>query len=279
MGRHIRIQYTDELLHVTNRFLEARFFAAPNPNSTIHADFEAILAEAIITYGLILYAGVLMSNHYHLCLRAPLGNISLAMRYIQTELAKAINRDRGRTGTVFPTRFEHTVIGGDRDAQVDILRYIILNPAAANLVQNPHHWPGFITRSSWRRAPNETLPVTHLPCFDSLKSQRDALMPIIAEQIAAVRRRRRGVLGVKAICRTHWDGRSRAPKKSAPRKFEDTFKSHDPVEKQRLIDLSRAVEAAYRDAAQIWVDALDVRARGDGFLGLVWVLGRYLAPG
>ncbi|GAB6082579.1 hypothetical protein JCM30471_14930 [Desulfuromonas carbonis] len=82
MARPLRIEYEGALYHVTARGNERRktFFS--------RRDYEKFLVyvdEAREKFVIRLHAYVLMSNHYHLILEIPAGNLSRAMHHINSE--------------------------------------------------------------------------------------------------------------------------------------------------------------------------------------------------
>jgi len=73
MGRPLRRQLAETVYLVTNRTLEERFWLKPTAET--RKILGGWLAYAAQRYGVELYAFVVMSNHVHLLLRAPLGNL------------------------------------------------------------------------------------------------------------------------------------------------------------------------------------------------------------
>ena len=103
-------------------------------------------------YGVTVVAYCLMPNHYHFLLRqdkdAPLSRFisTLFNAYVQ-----AVNRQQGRSGTLFAGRFRHAWV--DRDEYlVHLCRYIHLNPVEAGLVVRPEEWlySNYLEWIGWR---------------------------------------------------------------------------------------------------------------------------------
>jgi putative transposase len=94
-----------------------------------------------VHYGVAILAYYLMPNHYHFLLRQE-GDIPLS-RFINTlfnAYVQAVNRQQGRTGTIFEGRFRHVWV--DREEYlVHLCRYIHLNPVEAGLIAQPEKWP------------------------------------------------------------------------------------------------------------------------------------------
>jgi REP element-mobilizing transposase RayT len=91
-------------------------------------------------YGATLLAYCLMPNHYHFLARQeserPLSD------WIQTLFngyTQAINKQQGRSGTLFQGRAKHILV--DNDAYlIHLARYIHYNPVEARLVHLPEKW-------------------------------------------------------------------------------------------------------------------------------------------
>lgn len=82
----------------------------------------------------------LMPNHYHFLLRQDSDiPISRFINLLFNAYTQAVNRQQGRTGTLFEGRFRHVLV--DREEYlVHLVRYIHLNPVRANLVAQPEVW-------------------------------------------------------------------------------------------------------------------------------------------
>lgn len=78
-------------------------------------------------FSLRLHAYVLMSNHYHLLLETPEGNLSRAMQWFNVSYTVWFNRRHGRCGHLFQGRFKAILVdAAERGAQLS--RYLHLNP-------------------------------------------------------------------------------------------------------------------------------------------------------
>jgi REP element-mobilizing transposase RayT len=97
--------------------------------------FIAVLGEAVEMWNLKIAAYCLMSNHYHLLLHTPDGNISCCMRHINGVYTQRYNRLHKKDGQLFRGRYKAVTIGGD-SYLLEVLRYIHRNPLKARLVNN-----------------------------------------------------------------------------------------------------------------------------------------------
>lgn len=136
MGRKNRIESTDGLYHVINRgnYRQAVFEARGARDA-----FERVLWEACERFGWELLAFTVMSNHFHLCLGTPRGNLSIGMQWLQGTFAKRFNRYRKEFGHLFQGRFKSLIVEPGWHL-VDLVRYIHLNPIRAGLC--PPQSPG-----------------------------------------------------------------------------------------------------------------------------------------
>jgi REP element-mobilizing transposase RayT len=142
VARPLRIVFPGAWYHVTNRGLERR---AIFPTVADGTRFLDLIAQVSARFALEVHAFCLMSNHYHLLVRTPLGNLSEAMRHLDGVYTQRFNRSHGRDGPLFRGRFACVLVQADRHL-VCAARYIHLNPVEAGLVDRPEDWP----RSSYR---------------------------------------------------------------------------------------------------------------------------------
>ena len=91
-------------------------------------------------YEITIIAYCLMPNHYHFLLRQGLGEpISKFINVLFNAYVQALNRQQGRTGTLFEGRFKHICVD-DWKYLTHLCRYIHRNPVKAGLVTAPEEW-------------------------------------------------------------------------------------------------------------------------------------------
>jgi len=93
------------------------------------ADYERLveaLAERVNDFGIRLYQFCLMSNHYHLVLETPRGNLSRFMHSLTTAYATYFNLRHDRYGPV-TGRYKAKLVQGDTYL-LALTRYVHLNP-------------------------------------------------------------------------------------------------------------------------------------------------------
>jgi len=79
MSRPLRIELKDGFYHVMNR---GRSHQRIFHSEDYHISFLNALSEACQRFGMEVHAYGLMSNHYHLLLKTPEGNLSRYMRHV-----------------------------------------------------------------------------------------------------------------------------------------------------------------------------------------------------
>ena len=101
MARPLRIAYPGAFYHVTSRGNEQKDVFK---NQKDREKFLEYLESATERYGAVVHAYCLMSNHYHLLLETPAGNLSQIMRHINGAYTTYFNVKRKRAGHLFKGR-------------------------------------------------------------------------------------------------------------------------------------------------------------------------------
>lgn len=124
MPRPWRIRYAGAKYHLTARGngREAIFVETKD-----YERFLEQLTDAVEKDEVVLYAYVLMPNHYHLLVRTPLGNVQRFMQRLNTACGMYFRYKKQRPGHCFQGRYGATLVDGD-DYLVRLTRYIHLNP-------------------------------------------------------------------------------------------------------------------------------------------------------
>ncbi len=91
MARPLRILFEGAWYHVMNRGAGRR---AIFPTEDHRGTFLALLGEMAGTFGVEVHAYCLMTNHYHLLLHTPRGNLSDALRHLNGLYTQRHNRQR-----------------------------------------------------------------------------------------------------------------------------------------------------------------------------------------
>lgn len=136
MSRPLRIQYPDAWYHVMNRGRrgETIFHTADD-----HRLFMDILHEGIELFSLRISSYCLMSNHYHLLVQTPAGNLSRCMRHINGVYTQRYNAAHGLDGPLFRGRYKAVLV--DEDSYLlHLVRYIHRNPIRAGMVRRAEEY-------------------------------------------------------------------------------------------------------------------------------------------
>ena len=130
MARKLRLEYEGAMYHVINR---GNYRAAVFGEEGAREAFMGCLFEACEKADWVLHAYVLMSNHYHLALETPRGNLVEGMRWLQSTFANRFNRYRGENGHVFQGRYKALVVESGENLGA-VAHYIHLNPVRAGIL-------------------------------------------------------------------------------------------------------------------------------------------------
>ena len=160
MSRPIRVEFPGAVYHVMARGNERREIFRDDRD---RRRFLETLAEAVEQFGLRVYAYCLMSNHYHLVMGTPRGNLSRAAGWLQATYTARFNARHRRRGHLFQGRFKAQLVEADEYGRW-LVEYIHLNPVrprhrgqpipperAAELTR--FEWSSHRDYAGWRRKP------------------------------------------------------------------------------------------------------------------------------
>ena len=102
------------------------------------------IGRSVESYGWDCLAFCVMDTHYHLLVTTPEPNLAEGMQYLNGCYAQGFNRRYGRRGHLFRERYYGGRILADGHLLL-VVRYIALNPVAANLARAPalYHWSSY----------------------------------------------------------------------------------------------------------------------------------------
>ncbi len=258
MGRPLRCHRPGTYHLLTSRCQQARFFF--RPDARINRAVLVWLARAQERWpGVRVFAICVMSNHLHVLVEDVAGDLAAWSAYVLGNLARSVNRIRGREGQVFARRYSAEPVL-DTEALLDRFAYIVCNPVQAGLCARAADWPGI---NLWSRSGQIERWVTKRGVF--------AIYPLPgmgSRGVTEVRERERGlgeararaglgVLGVARILAQRWQDRPTRPKRS-PRPM---CHAADRALREAFAEAHRAFVAAFREAS--------ARLR-EGFAGAVF---------
>ncbi len=136
MSRPLRIEFAGALYHVTSRGNEKKPIYLDETDFLL---FLSLLSEVCQRFNWVIHAYCLMTNHYHLLVETPDGNLSRGMRHLNGVFTQRFNSTHKRVGHLFQGRYKAILV--DKDSYLlELSRYIILNPVRAHMVEKPEDW-------------------------------------------------------------------------------------------------------------------------------------------
>ncbi len=136
MSRPLRIQYPGALYHVTARGNERKPIVRDDKDRWL---FIRVLEDMVESHDVIIYAWVLMDNHFHLLIETPQANLSASIRHLNGVFTQRFNRRHERSGHLFQGRYKSILV--DKESYLkELCRYVVLNPFRAGMVKHPRDW-------------------------------------------------------------------------------------------------------------------------------------------
>ena len=129
MARKLRLEFPGACYHVINR---GNYKADIFQSEGAKLAFERCLFAACLRSGWLLYAFVIMRNHYHLAIETPEGNLVKGMQWLQGTFANRFNCRRGERGHLFQGRYKALLVE-EGDPLGQVAHYIHLNPVRAGV--------------------------------------------------------------------------------------------------------------------------------------------------
>jgi putative transposase len=101
-----------------------------------------------------------MSNHYHLLIETPEGNLAKGMRQLNGVYTQNFNREHNRVGHVFQGRYKAILV--EKDVYLlELSRYIVLNPVRAQMVRSAKDWKWSSYRATVGQSPQPAWLMTN----------------------------------------------------------------------------------------------------------------------
>ncbi len=278
MGWPLRMFVPGEIYLVTLRCIHGRYLLRPSKRT--NEVLGGVLARSVRLTGVELFAFAFASNHMHLLVRAPLGNLPRFMQHLSTNISKKVGLLTGWRGAFWERRYSAQPVL-DEAALLDRVRYLLAHGVKEGGVRRCEEWPGLSSLRlmldgkprtfpwfDWTRRSNsseifrkrsrfderwvdqEELALTPLP-IESLR-ERGALGRFLRRATEAIEREAAGtyrrVLGVAGVLRQRPQHRPARPKRK-PRPL-----CHATVAalREEFRERYRAFAAAFREASVRW---------------------------
>ncbi|MDF1837755.1 MAG: transposase [Planctomycetota bacterium] len=134
MARRPRGDEPGAWFHVINRGIAKRALFESRSEARF---FLSRLARQVRAGRIEVHAFCLMTTHYHLLLRSPIGELSEAMRLAQSSYSRHFNRKHKRDGSLIRGRYYSRPVDS-LEYRRTLVRYIDHNPVKAGLVSHAH---------------------------------------------------------------------------------------------------------------------------------------------
>jgi putative transposase len=253
---------------LTRRCYQRTFRLRPSDSTT--AIFKYCLALAAQKTGVIIHAVCVMSNHHHLVVTDPLGQLPDFLRELHRTTAKALNASQGQWENLWSSEQPNAVRLGDGEDVARKMAYVATNPVDAGLVADPSDWPGLnvwetedlvVERpldyfSPRGEAPERLTLRIEPPPHASLPGTpfRERLKTLIADRIAAASRAVNAAgltfLGCAAVLGTSFIARAKSYE--VKRGMVPTVAASDPGLRAGLLRARNAFLIAYDSALARW---------------------------
>jgi REP element-mobilizing transposase RayT len=270
---------------LTRRVAHRQFFL--RPSELTNRIFLYALAYALSVTGVLVHAVVVMSNHIHLVVTDPAGRLPQFLHILHRHVSKCMNASLGRKEN-FWSSDQPSVVALESDLDVlDKTAYVIANPTAAGLVEDPAEWPGVISpecgmtvtaarpevfyRAKGKMPACLELKVTppELSSFDSVEAVVAKLRELVALKVRAARdevaKAKKTFFGREGVLSASRSGSASTPERLGSRR--PRFAARGRARRSSVVDRLRAFHASYARALQAW------RA---GDRGVVFPAGTYL---
>lgn len=181
MARQLRIEYPDAYYHVTARGNERKEIFKSEKD---REKFLSYLESAVKRYGAVIHVWCLMSNHYHLLIETPSGNLSQIMQHINGAYTNYFNTKRKRSGHLFQGRYKGILVEADEYA-LELSRYIHLNPVRIGIASEPsdYKWSSFQEYAGKKKTPDWLTTEFILGYFDKSESAAQKKYSVFVEEM------------------------------------------------------------------------------------------------
>ena len=139
MGWPLRMQEPTLIYFVTVRCAQARLLLRPSVKT--NDVIGGVLARAVERSGVELFGFSFASNHVHMLVRAPRGNLPQFMQYLLANVSKKVGGLINWKGSFWESRYSAEPVL-DEGALLGRVRYILSHGVKEGLVRSCRDWPG-----------------------------------------------------------------------------------------------------------------------------------------
>ena len=139
MSRPLRMLDPSAIFLATVRCLQGRLFLRPSRET--YDVLGGVLGRAVRLYGVEIFAFNFASNHLHLIVRAPRGNLPQFMQYLLSNISKKVGPLVKWRGAFWERRYSAQPLLDDA-ALLDKVRYVLAHGVKEGLVRHCSEWPG-----------------------------------------------------------------------------------------------------------------------------------------
>src|SRR5579859_4039299 len=132
MARKLRVEYPGAIYHVINRGDRREAIFRDDADRKL---FVSTLEKACEKTGWQVHAYCLMSNHFHLVVETPRGNLVAGMKWFLGTYTGRFNRRHKLFGHLFSGRYKSLIVDGSGTGYLKtVCDYVHLNPVRAGLI-------------------------------------------------------------------------------------------------------------------------------------------------
>ena len=249
MARPLRLEQEGGYWHLTQRGNERRPIFRDDDDRRM---FLQLLAASAKRFRWRVLTYVLMTNHYHLVVQTLGLTLSRGMHSLNFRYAQYFNRKYKRCGHLFQGRFDSVLIE-EGDHLNEVMRYVVLNPVRAGMVEHPaeHEWSSYRALAGLEPAPEWLAAEWILSLDKSAEKARQIYRDFVDERREDKSSIWDGVVGQIYFGSAAWIERMRELVESKPR-------SDEHPRAQRLMPrrtMARVIEAV-ADACDVMTEEI-----------------------
>lgn len=136
MARPLRLEFPGALYHVTCRGNRREHIFRDRADRLAWFDKTERVCQR---FHFIVHAFCQMTNHLHLLIETPEGNLGQGMRQLNSAYSQYYNRRHDLVGHVMQGRYKAILVQKDSYLR-ELARYIVLNPVRAGIADQPGQW-------------------------------------------------------------------------------------------------------------------------------------------